>query len=323
MIHYVIGGCGFTGTKLVDRLLEQGQTVTCVDIIESDRPTSTAYTHFQIDICNPEQLSTLPLAPDDIIYHLGARQYHLAVPNRQRRQFFDQVNYLGTRNILELMKHREIRKLIYFSSDMVYGYPQSLPVKVSHPMHPIGPYGESKKRSETLCAQYREYGINITIMRPRMIIGPGRIGILAKLFKLIDLNLPVPMIGNGSNHYQMISVFDCVEAIMAAVDRGIPNGIVNLGSIDPPSVKTLLGNLVRHADSKSIVMPTPGYLVKKTLAAMNFIGLPIMYPEQYLIADKDCLLDISETTELLGWKPAHTDQQMMNEAYDWYNTNTS
>jgi dTDP-glucose 4,6-dehydratase len=58
--------------------------------------------------------------------------------------------------------------------------------------------------------------MNISMFRPRLIIGPGRLGILEKLFKLIDMNLPVPMIGSGKNPYQFISVFDCAEACAPA-----------------------------------------------------------------------------------------------------------
>ena len=65
--------------------------------------------------------------------------------------------------------------------------------------------------------------MNISLFRPRLIIGPGRLGILEKLFKLIDWNLPVPMIGSGRNPYQFISVFDCAEAARLAWKAGVPN----------------------------------------------------------------------------------------------------
>ena len=51
-----------------------------------------------------------------------------------------------------------------------------------------------------------------------MIIGPGRLGLLKKLFFLIKNNLPVPMIGSGKNRYQFISVFDCADAFEGILD---------------------------------------------------------------------------------------------------------
>lgn len=62
----------------------------------------------------------------------------------------------------------------------------------------------------------------------------GRLGILEKLFKLVDHNLPVPMIGSGRNPYQFISVFDCASAARAAFSAGVPNEVYNLGSLNPP-----------------------------------------------------------------------------------------
>jgi dTDP-glucose 4,6-dehydratase len=75
--------------------------------------------------------------------------------------------------------------------------------------------------------------MRISIFRPRLIIGPGRLGILSKLFTLIDANLPVPMIGSGRNPYQFISVFDCAEAARLAWRAGVPNEAYNLGSDNP------------------------------------------------------------------------------------------
>lgn len=83
----------------------------------------------------------------------------------------------------------------------------------------------SKLATERLAEEYRAKGFKISIFRPRLIIGPGRLGILVKLFKLIDLNLPVPMIGGGNNPYQFISVFDCASACVAAWKAGFQRGL--------------------------------------------------------------------------------------------------
>ena len=72
------------------------------------------------------------------------------------------------------------------------------------------------------------------------------------------MNLPVPTIGNGKNHYQMISVFDCVSAILCAIDKGLPNKEYNLGSKNSPDIRTLLKGVIASAHSHSVVIPTPG-----------------------------------------------------------------
>jgi dTDP-glucose 4,6-dehydratase len=160
--------------------------------------------------------------------------------------------------------------------------------------------------------------MNISIFRPRLIIGPGRLGILEKLFKLVDLNLPVPMIGSGHAPYQFISVYDCAEAARLAGEKGCPNAEFNLGSSNPPSVRGLLGGLIRNAGSKSILVPTPGFAVKATLGFFDWLNLPIMDPEQYLIADEHCVRETGACQRMLGWQPKHHDIDMLNAAYNEY-----
>ena len=144
-----------------------------------------------------------------------------------------------------------------------------------------------------------------------------------QLFKLIDWNLPVPTIGNGKNHYQMVSVFDCVDAIFCAIEKGIPNKEYNLGSKDSPNITTLLKGVVKSAGSHSIVIHTPGKLVKWTLGLLDNIGMTIMYPEQFMIADEEYVLDISETEKDLGWSPKYNDEDMLKEAYKMYREGVS
>ena len=187
-----------------------------------------------------------------------------------------------------------------------------------HPVAPLGEYGMSKLKTEELAAEWRKRGMNISLFRPRLIIGPGRLGILEKLFKLIDCNLPVPMIGSGKNPYQFISVFDCAEAARLAWKAGVPNEAYNLGSLNPPPVRKLLGDLIRHAGSKSLLLPTPGWAVKRTLDLLDLMNMPIMDPEQYLIADEECVLDVRKAKRELGWVPQYRDEDMLIAAYKEY-----
>ena len=135
---------------------------------------------------------------------------------------------------------------------------------------------------------------------------------------MIELNLPVPTIGNGKNHYQMVSVFDCVSAILCAIDKGFPNNEFNLGSKNPPNIKTLLNGVISAAHSKSFVIQTSGKVIKLILHLFESIGIHIMYKEQYMIADEEYILDISNTENILGWTPAYRDEDMIKDAYSNY-----
>jgi dTDP-glucose 4,6-dehydratase len=135
------------------------------------------------------------------------------------------------------------------------------------------------------------------------------------LFRLIRGGLPVPLIGSGANRYQMISVDDCARAAVRTVEVGCPAGPFNLGSANPPTARELIKSIIRYANSRSVLIPTPAPLVKAALWTFDALGLPLMYPEQFRIADADIMLDTSETKRVLGWEPADDDITSMIAAY--------
>lgn len=315
MAHVVLGAAGFTGRQLVKQLVELGEEVIASDLRPRPADTPHGVPWFVADLCQPESVAGLPLSADDTVYHLAARQYHLAVPRTRRDEWFAEVNVGGTNNLLRHMSGCQCRRLVYFSTDMVYGPPKTSPVTTRHSLNPAGPYGRSKKQSEELCRQFRQDGMAISIMRPRLIVGPGRLGILEKLFALIRRGLPVPLIGSGRNRYQMVSVHDCVAAAILAVRAGLPNREFNLGSADPPRVRDLLAELIERVGSRSVLLPSPASAVKATLALLDKLGLTLLYPDQFAIADAEYVLDISETRDVLGWAPQYRDADMLADAY--------
>ncbi|PAF43460.1 NAD(P)-dependent oxidoreductase [Helicobacter sp. 11S03491-1] len=312
----VVGGSGFLGEYAVDLLLENGYEVVILDISMPKKSTKAEF--FQIDLTKDFDFDFFD---DDVVIHLAARQYHQKPPRKDRKKYFFDLNYFGTKKLLEVMETHHCKNLIYFSTDMVYGKPLYLPLDPNHPKNPFGQYGRSKLESEKLCDVYRNKGFCITIFRPRMIVGRGRFGILTKLFKLMDLGLPIPLIGDGKNCYQMVSVKDCASAILLAIKHQIPNVALNLGSQNPPQVKTLLQESIHKVGSKSKVIPTCARLVKYCIQLLGLLGIEILYKEQYEIADKQYILDITQTKNILGWEPLYQDKDMLIEAYEEYKQN--
>ncbi len=318
MRHIIIGGDGFVGHILAADLHKAGEQVVVADITKSDHEVYTHIPFIHLDVTNPLSFAALPLNPDDMVYNLSAKMLSPIMPKAKRYDFFYPVNYYGTKHILEWMEAASARRLVHYTTDMVYGHSKVTPQTEDHPTTPLGHYGQSKLDTEALADDYRAKGFSITIFRPRLIIGPGRLGILSKLFKLIDANLPVPMIGSGRNPYQFVSVFDCASAAELAWRAGVPNEAYNLGSDNPPPVRTLLGRLIKEAGSRSILVPTPGFLVKMALNALDAVNMPLMDPEQYLIADEECLLDCSKAKREIGWQPQFRDDDMLIAAYQEY-----
>ena len=139
-----------------------------------------------------------------------------------------------------------------------------------------------------------------------------------KLFYLIKNNFPVPLIGDGTNRYQFISVFDCADALIHSLKPNSVAGIYNLGSDNPPDVNTLLNTLIESVGSRSKLVKTSPTLIKSALAFLDLVNLSLLYPEQYLIADKDYLLDTSDLKDKFGFTPQFTDIDMINSAYKDY-----
>ncbi len=318
MKHVLFGGDGFVGRHLAPKLLADGEEVIVADITRSDLPNYRDAAFIKCDVTNPASIEAVGIAADDMVYNLSAKMLSPIQVRAKRHDFFWPVNYHGTENIINAMAAVDAMRLVHYTTDMIYGHTHVCPQTEDHPAAPLGEYGLSKYKTEELAADWRERGMQISLFRPRLIIGPGRLGILSKLFKLIDWHLPVPMIGSGKNPYQFISVFDCAEAARLAWKADVPNEAYNLGSDNPPPVRELLGDLIHHAGSRSLLIPTPGFAVKRTLDLLDWLNMPIMDPEQYLIADEMCVLDCSKAKRQLGWEPAYRDEDMLNAAYSEY-----
>jgi len=317
----LIGGAGFTGKKIVEKLLKNKIPKSKIIIADTENSLKNITLNLKLEICDISK-NILPIIKEnDIIIHLAARQYHNKVPKFNQYNWFKEVNIIGTSYIIQECLKRNVKGLIYFSSDMIYGIPNNIPVKTHHPKNPIGPYGKSKLEAEKLCIKARKQGLKVSILRPRLIMGAGRLGIMEKLFKAIALNKPIPLIGNGNNIYQMVSVEDCAEATILIASKNCPNIELNLGSKPKDNVKTLLNTLIKQVNSSSLLIPCPSFLAKTTLKIIDNLGFTILHAEQYKIANKNYIVDISDTYSKLGWIPKYSDKDMIIDAYKFWKKN--
>jgi dTDP-glucose 4,6-dehydratase len=315
MRHILIGGDGFVGRRLARDLAHRGHEVIVADV-QATAPGLYDDIRFEtLDITDRDAVMRLDIRADDMVYNLSAKMLSPIMPRAKRHDFFWPVNHDGVVHLLDKLESADCPRLVHFTTDMVYGHTQTVPTREDHPTEPLGEYGLSKLATETLCEAYRARGFDISIFRPRLIIGPGRLGILGKLFRLVDNHLPIPMIGWGSNPYQFIAVQDCASAARLAWEANIPNGVYNLGSRNPPSVRQLLGRLIAEAGSYSVLVPTPAPMVKFTLDLLDRLDMPLMDPEQYRIADEVCILDTTAAERDLGWQPSASDDDMLLAAY--------
>ena len=317
MRHVIIGGCGFTGRHLRSRLLDRGERVLVVDLptalADAGLPSSHA---LAVDIQDPASVANIPLGPDDVVHHLAARQFHGAVPRRGRGDWFAAVNVVGTRHLLERMMQTGCRRLIYFSSDMVYGVPDRVPVPTRPSAPPLGTlWGEQAGCRGPLCrlSAARCLGHDIQAASDRRPRPAGRAGQTVRtcsawLAGAVDRKWPEQLpddLGVRLHHR----------------DRGgtgpwCPRQGLQPGFACPPDrarapgADDRVGRIAIKAPSRA--RPPP----KATLAALDTVGLTLLYPEQFLIADMNYLVDIGSTVTELGWQPIHGDAEMMAAAYE-------
>jgi len=198
--------------------------------------------------------------------------------------------------------------------------PKKHPLYEHDPMVGVGPYGETKVQGEGICAEFREQGMCVPVIRPKTFIGTARLGVFQILYDWVDSGKRIPVIGNGENLYQLLEVTDLVEAIMLActVDPQLANDTFNVGAQHYDRVKIDVGALCDFAGNGSKVQPTPAKLVKGTLAIFEFLRISPLYKWIYGTADTDSYVSTDKIEEKLGWKSQHSNQDALIKSHRWY-----
>jgi dTDP-glucose 4,6-dehydratase len=156
----------------------------------------------------------------------------------------------------------------------------------------------------------------VTIFRPRLILGTGRTGTIAKLATLVKKKLPVPIIGNGMNRYQFVGVEDVCHAIELSLVIASP-GVYNLGSNNPPLIKNLLPEVLKSLGHPERIIKLPASLTKHALRFLDCLGFSPLAPEQFEIADNDYVLSTAKALAVLGWIPKENDKELLAKSLSY------
>jgi UDP-glucose 4-epimerase len=132
-------------------------------------------------------------------------------------------NVVATFNLLEAMRRRGVKEIVFASSSSVYGEPDSIPVGEDAPLRPVSVYGASKASCESLIHAYtRLYGLRAVVLRYANIVGPRmRHGVIWDfIVKLRGNPVELEVLGDGSQVRSYMYVGDAVEATITAWSRG-------------------------------------------------------------------------------------------------------
>jgi len=309
-IALITGGSGYFGSLLRDRLRSKGQKVRVFDANDADdRPADVDFVRG--DVRNRARVREA-CAGCDVAYHCVAQ-----VPLAKDRELFESVNVGGTENLLHASQEASVRKVIYVSSSAVFGVPKSNPVTEETEPAPGEAYGRAKLEGEKLCKRYEQQGLDVTIIRPRTIIGHGRLGIFQILFEWIREGYNVPVLGRGDNLYQFVHADDLAEAcVLAAARPGA--AIYNCGADRFGSIRQVLEHLCAHAGTGSRVKSIPMTPAIWMMKATSVLGLSPLGPYHALMYGRSLYFDTTRARTQLDWQPRYSNDEMFSQSYDWY-----
>ncbi len=313
----ITGGAGFLGLHVARKFAEQGvEHILLIDIAPFARHEYPEQCQFiQGDVRDTELLDALARRePIDAVVHGAA-----ALPLWDPAEIYD-INIRGTLNVLSTCERHEIPRMVFISSTAVYGVPDHHPINEDDPLVGVGAYGESKIEAEHICQTFRNFDLCVPIIRPKTFIGIERLGVFQILYDWIESGKKIPVIGDGTNRYQLLEVEDLADAIWLAVTgpEDKTNDNFNIGATDFDTVNDDISAVCEYAGTGARPMATPAGAVKLALRSFERTGLSPLYEWVYGTADKDSYVDVSRAREKLGWTPQYSNADALIRSYRWY-----
>jgi UDP-glucose 4-epimerase len=225
----VIGGAGFIGSHVVDKLLDAGHDVTVFDIMRPHRPDVR---HVVADILDASRTTVALAGRYDALYLLAAISdvndvFHIPVESAQ-------VNIMAVGHVLEAARRTGAGRVILASTTWVYALAdpeevdEDTPLRLNRVNHV---YTASKLSAEMLCHSYHTlYGVDTTILRYGIPYGPrARLGtVLASFVALAMQGRPIVIQGDGTQWRSLVAVEDLALGNVAALQEAARNQTYNL-----------------------------------------------------------------------------------------------
>lgn len=309
----ITGGAGFLGSILKKELLEQQRCrVVSIDLQKDDfaHPNFTAVIG---DIREPRTLAKLGKKYHfAAIFHFAAMMPHAV----KKRQDFWRTNVDGTRNVAELAKKHRIPRLIFASTNCLWGKATQQAIKEDDPLCPQEIYGKSKMAAEKILHEYKK-DLKVIIFRCPPIIDESRVGIIGIMFEFVREDRKLWLVGKGNNRYQLVYAGDAVRAMLAALKYRRSNTF-NIGSENVPAFREMYKYIIQNSGSKSRIKSFPSGLIHPVMRLAANLKLSPLSPYAESMLDKNVSLDISRAKQELNWQPTLNNSEMLMKAYDYF-----
>ena len=308
------GGAGFFGSIIKQELLDKGFKVVSVDLQKDDAKHKNL-TVVKGDIRDIKLMRKIASQHKfDAVFHVAAILAHAV----KDKNFLWTSNVDGTRNVAKVAKEFKIPKVVFTSSNCLWGESFNRPVLEEDVPKPVEVYGRSKWEGEKILLEYKEF--DSVIFRCPTIIDAGRLGLLAILFEFIDEGRKVWVVGGGKNRYQFIFAQDLVAAFVKALDYK-KTAVFNIGSDGVPTFAEAYDYVIKKAGTKARVANLPRSITIPAMKLAYALKLSPLGPYQYKMIAESFVFDTTQIKKELGWKPTMKNQDMLYKAYKYYHDN--
>ena len=285
MKYVVVGGAGFIGSNIVDKLVEQNHEVVIIDNLSTGKmenvnpKASIEY----LDISNTKECPSMVeiMSGADSVFLLAAKAR--VQPSIENPVEYEMNNTIGTLNVLKCASDAGVKRVVYSASSSAYGNTDKLPSVESDPVNPLSPYGAQKYYGEVMCKMFSEvYGLEtvslmyFNIYGERQNVGGAYAMVIGIFVDQLLNGKPMTIRGDGEQRRDFTYVGDVVNAnILASQSENVGNGeVINIGNGDNRSINDIA----------------------------DMIGGDRVNVEP-VIEPKETLANNSLAEKLLGWKP--------------------
>ncbi len=310
----VTGGAGFIGSHLVDRLLEMGESVCVLDNFNTLYDPAIKRRNIQPhrDYDNYRlvegDIRDRTLVDECFREHDFQEVIHLAAmagvrPSVENPVLYQEVNLIGTMNLLEACRRCSVGRFIFASSSSVYGNNEKVPFSETDPVdQPISPYASTKKSGELMVYTYHHlYGLDSVCLRFFTAYGPRQRPEMAiHLFtRRIFQGEEIEMFGDGSSRRDYTFIEDIVNGIVACRGRMFGYEVLNLGRSDTVQLSELVKKIEKYSGRTAGVVRRPSQPgdVRQTFA------------------------DISKARRLIDYEPVVSIDEGLKRFIQWYSNN--
>ena len=313
--YLVTGGAGFIGSSLADFLLKKDYKVVVIDNFcnfydpsikrnnVNDNLDNPNYKLYEIDLrCKSDVEKVFRENKIDVVIHLAAMAG--VRPSIENPILYQEVNCIGTQNLLEVMKEYGVKNLVMASSSSVYGNNKKVPFKETDIVdYAISPYAATKKSNEVMTHVYHKlFNMNVIMLRFFTVYGPRQRPDFAinKFTRLMLNDEEVTMFGDGTTSRDYTYIDDIVSGIYSSINYVLNNKdvyeIVNLGNSSPVSLKEMINTIAEVLDKEPKIKEMP----------MQQGDVNITYA------------DISKAKEMLNYDPKTPFKEGIEKFVKWY-----